>query len=133
MTGKEIIKAYYQAFNQRDWNGMFQLLDEQIEHQPNQGKPRIGKELFREFMQKMDNSYAETLADIVIFEGEKEGRFAAEFIVHGTYKVGEPGLPIANGQKYILPAAAFLEVKNDRITRVTTYYNLEDWIEQVSK
>jgi steroid delta-isomerase-like uncharacterized protein len=58
-------------------------------------------------------------------------RAAAEFIVNGTYKKAEAGLPSAKGQTYKLPAGAFLEIADSKITRVTTYYNLQDWIKQV--
>ena len=132
MTALETVKAYYEAFNAKNWEGMLTLVDENIVHEPNQGTPRIGKNLFREFMQHMDESYEETLKDMVLFVGETDGRIAAEFVVHGIYKKGEAGLPEANGQSYVLPAAAFLEVINEKITRVTTYYNLEQWISLVS-
>ena len=52
--------------------------------------------------------------------------------VNGIYKKGEEGLPAAHGQKYVLPAAAFLEFRDGKITRVTTYYNLTLWIKLVS-
>ena len=133
MTSLETVQAYYDAFNSRNWLEMLSLVDENITHEPNQGKPRIGKVLFTEFMQHMDNSYAETLKDLVLFSSETEGRIAAEFVVHGTYKKADEGLPPAHGQSYVLPAAAFLEVRGGKITRVTTYYNLELWIELVSK
>jgi len=133
MTDLQTVQAYYDAFNTRNWDKMGSLVDEHITHEPNQGKPRIGKALFTEFMLQMDASYAETLKDIVLFSSETEGRIAAEFVVHGTYKKAEEGLPPAHGQSYVLPAAAFLEVRNGKITRVTTYYNLELWIELVSK
>ena len=57
---------------------------------------------------------------------------AAEFIVSGTYKQTDAGLPEARGQTYRLPAGAFFEVAGGKIRRVTTYYNLKDWIAQVS-
>lgn len=133
MTDLQTVKAYYDAFNSRNWDDMLALVDENITHEPNQGKPRIGKALFTEFMTHMDASYSETLKDIVLFSSETEGRIAAEFVVHGTYKKGEEGLPPAHGQTYVLPAAAFLEVRNGKISRVTTYYNLELWIELVSQ
>lgn len=133
MTDLQIVKAYYDAFNSRNWDDMLALVDENMKHEPNQGKPRMGKALFTEFMKHMDASYSETLKDIVLFSSETEGRIAAEFVVHGTYKKGEEGLPPAHGQAYVLPAAAFLEVRNGKISRVTTYYNLELWIELVSK
>ncbi len=132
MTDLQTVRAYYDAFNARKWDEMLSLVDENITHEPNQGKPRIGKTLFTDFMQHMDDSYSETLKDIVLFSSETEGRIAAEFVVHGIYKKAEAGLPPAHGQSYVLPAAAFLEVKNGKITRVTTYYNLELWIELVS-
>ncbi|PZR02178.1 MAG: isopropylmalate/homocitrate/citramalate synthase, partial [Archangium gephyra] len=31
-----------------------------------------------------------------------------------------------------LPGGAFFDVRDDRIARVTNYYNLQDWIRQVS-
>lgn len=133
MTDLQIVKAYYDAFNDRNWDKMLSLVDENIKHEPNQGAPRIGKKLFTEFMQHMDASYSETLKDMVLFSSETEGRIAAEFVVHGTYKKAEEGLPPAHGQAYVLPAAAFLEVKDGKLSRVTTYYNLELWIELVSK
>jgi steroid delta-isomerase-like uncharacterized protein len=59
-------------------------------------------------------------------------RAAAEFNVHGTYLQTDEGLPPANGQTYVLPAGTFFAVKDGRITRVTTYYNLTDWLMQVT-
>jgi steroid delta-isomerase-like uncharacterized protein len=43
----------------------------------------------------------------------------------------DPGFPAAHGQRYRLPAGAFFELKNGLIQRVTTYYNLQDWLAQV--
>lgn len=132
MSALAIVQTYYNHFNAKNWEGMLSLVDDNIRHEPNQGEPRIGKELFTAFMQHMDTSYEENLQDLVLFSSEVDGRIAAEFVVHGIYKKSEEGLPEAHGQSYILPAAAFLEVKNEKITRVTTYYNLELWIQLVS-
>lgn len=111
---------------------MLSLLDPEVRHEPNQGEVRIGNEKFTEFMQHMDESYEETLTDMVFFSASDDSRIAAEFVVNGTYKQAEEGLPPAHGQQYVLPAGAFLEVKNGKITRVTTYYNLPLWIKLVS-
>jgi len=59
-------------------------------------------------------------------------RAAAEFTVDGQYIATAEGLPSANGQHYSLPAGIFFEVDDGRISRVTTYYNLKQWIAQVS-
>lgn len=132
MTSLDIVKQYYTYFNQKNWAGMLSLLHSEVRHEPNQGDVRIGNEKFTEFMQKMDEAYEETLTDLVFFTSSDDTRIAAEFVVNGVYKQAEEGLPPAHGQTYILPAGAFLEVKEGKITRVTTYYNLPLWIKLVS-
>ena len=132
MNSLEIVKQYYLHFNNKNWNGMLDLLRTEIRHEPNQGDPRIGKEKFTEFLQMMDEAYEETLTDVVFFSEPGDTRVAVEFIVNGIYKKGEEGLPEAHGHTYVLPAAAFLEVKEGKILRVTTYYNLPHWISLVS-
>ena len=132
MTALEIVKQYYSSFNQKDWQGMLALLHEEIRHEPNQGEARIGIEKFTEFLGMMDESYEETLTEMVFFSEPEHTRVAVEFTVNGIYKKGEEGFPEAHGQYYTLPAAAFLEVKDHKISRVTTYYNLPLWIELVS-
>ena len=60
-------------------------------------------------------------------------RAAAEYVVHGEYHHTDEGLPPANGQTYALPGGAFFDIRDDRIARVTNYYNLQDWIRQVRR
>ena len=133
MTALEIVQQYYTYFNQQNWQGMLSLISPDIRHEANQGDVRIGIEKFTEFLQHMDTSYEETLTDLVFLSEPTNTRVAAEFVVNGVYKQGEEGLPEAHGQKYVLPAGAFLEVKEGKITRVTTYYNLPLWIKLVSE
>lgn len=132
MTPLEVVQHYYSYFNTQNWTGMLSLVSDDIRHEPNQGDPRIGKDLFQEFLQKMDTAYQEELRDLTFFTSSVEGRIAVEFTVHGIYKEAEEGLPPAHGQTYVLPAAAFLEVKEKKIVRVTTYYNLPLWIQCVT-
>ena len=126
------IEAYYAAFNAGDANGMLACLTDDIEHRVNEGGVRRGKELFAEFCRHMGVSYREQLKDMVIFANDEGTRGAAEFVVHGEYLMTDPGLPEARGQTYILPAGAFFDLKDGKISRVTTFYNLRDWIAQVS-
>jgi len=127
-----VIAAYYRAFNAGDAGGMLALLADDVEHHVNEGGIRRGKELFAEFCGHMGVSYRETLTDIVIFASEDGTRAAAEFTVNGEYLQTDPGLPEAKGQRYILPAGTFFALRDGLITRVTTYYNLSDWVKQVS-
>lgn len=52
--------------------------------------------------------------------------------MHGTYLNSGKVLPAAKGQTYVLPAGAFFEVRNNKVARVTNYYNLQDWVKQVA-
>jgi len=129
MDARELIEAYYLAFNRGDWDGMLALLTDDVVHDINQGGREIGLAAFRAFLARMECCYAERLTDIVVMaEGD---RGAAEFIVHGTYKASDAGLPPAHGQRYTLPAGAFFELRAGRIARVSNFYNLVDWLQQV--
>ncbi len=60
-------------------------------------------------------------------------RAAAEYVVLGTYVETDEALPPASGQTYRLAAGAFFEVDGGLITRITSYYNLADWLAQIAK
>ncbi|WP_372618202.1 ketosteroid isomerase-related protein [Falsiroseomonas sp.] len=132
LAAESLVRAYYDAFNAGDRAAMCALLAEDVAHDVNQGQRRIGLTAFRAFMAEMDAAYEERLEEMVVMADATGRRAAAEFVVAGRYLRSEPGLPEARGQPYRLPAGAFLEVANGRIRRVTTYYNLSEWIRQVS-
>ncbi len=127
-----LIARYYAAFNAGNPDAMLACVTDEVEHRVNEGEPRIGRALFAAFCGHMGVSYRETLQDLVIFANDDGSRAAAEFVVHGTYLQTDPGLPEAQGQTYILPAGGFFDIRDGRIARVTTFYNLNDWIRQVS-
>jgi steroid delta-isomerase-like uncharacterized protein len=130
---RSTIATYYAAFNAGDAAGMLACVTDDVEHRVNEGGIRRGKAAFAELCSHMGVSYREELRDIVIFTTDDGLRAAAEFVVHGTYLQTDPGLPEARGQTYVLPAGAFFDLKGGRISRVTTFYNLADWIAQVSR
>ncbi len=127
------IQAYFDAFNRGDVAAMLACLSEDIAHYVNEGEVRTGKEAFQSFCEHMNRCYRENLTDMVIFEAEGGTRGAAEYVVNGTYLETDEGLPDAKGQTYRLPAGSFFSLENGLITRVVTYYNLADWMRQVSK
>ena len=129
---QQLIAAYYDAFNRGEPEAMEAMLHDEFEHHVNEGGIRRGKDGFAAFNRHMSETYREALTDMVIFVNEDGSRAAAEFVVNGTYLKTDPGLPEARGQSYRLPAGAFFAVKDGQIARVTTYYNLADWIRQVS-
>lgn len=126
------ITAYYAAFNAGDAVGMLACVTDDVEHRVNEGDTRHGRVRFTEFCAHMGVSYRETLTDMVIFTSGDGTRGAAEFIVHGQYLQTDPGLPPARGQTYTLPAGAFFDLRGGQISRITTFYNLSDWVRQVS-
>jgi steroid delta-isomerase-like uncharacterized protein len=127
-----LIQRYYAAFNSGSTEDMLACLTEDVEHRVNEGAHRIGKAKFAEFCGHMGVSYREELKDVVVFASDDGSRGAAEFVVHGQYLQTDPGLPEARGQHYVLPAGGFFDIRVGRIARITTFYNLNDWIRQVS-
>lgn len=126
-----LVRRYYAAFNAGDTAGMLACLADDVRHDVNQGGTRHGKAAFAEFCAHMARCYRERLEDIVVMVTPDGRRAAAEFTVHGAYIATDDGLPPATGQRYALPAGAFLAVENGAITRVTTCYNLRHWLELV--
>jgi steroid delta-isomerase-like uncharacterized protein len=131
MTPLDVLRAYHAAFNDKDWSLMASLTDEGVLHFPNQGTLRKGRAAFEAFLREAGAAYSEVMSGIVYYTSETEGRIAAEYVVNGVYLVTQPGLPEANGQKYVLTGGAFFEVSSGRIRRICTYYNLKDWIDQI--
>jgi steroid delta-isomerase-like uncharacterized protein len=125
------VLEYYRAFNAGDWAGMLSRLTDDVAHDINQGVRETGVPAFDRFLQRMARCYREELRDIVVMTSPDGARAAAEFVVHGTYLADDEGLPPARGQRYVLKAGAFFALVDGRISRVTNYYNLQEWLQQV--
>ncbi len=127
-----IVQTYFDAFNAGDTQAMLDCLTDDVAHHVNEGNVRIGRGKFAEFCAHMDHCYKETLTEMVVFTSSDGTRGAAEYMVNGTYLNSDEGLPPASGQTYRLPGGSFFDIRDGKIARVTTYYNLADWIAQVS-
>jgi steroid delta-isomerase-like uncharacterized protein len=127
-----LIERYYAAFNTGEWESFFGLLGDDVAHDINQGVRESGKDAFRAFIGRMNRSYREQIVDIVVMVNADGTRAAAEYTVLGTYLATDAGLPEARGQTYRLPGGAFFELHGGKVARVSNYYNLEDWLKQVS-
>jgi steroid delta-isomerase-like uncharacterized protein len=128
---RELLRKYYGFFNEGRFEEMLSLLTDDVVHDINQGASERGIEAFRTFSQRMERCYRETLTDLQLFVSDDGRRAAAEFLVQGTYLGTDEGLPEASGQTYALPAGAFFDISQGKISRVTMYYNLNDWLRQV--
>lgn len=127
---ESLIHAYFEAFNRHDLEGMLATLADDVAHDINEGGREVGVEAFRKFKTHMDECYREQIRDLVVMTNGDRG--TAEFIVDGEYIKTDGSLPEATGQTYSIPAAAIFEVANDKIVRVTSYYNLAGWIKAIS-
>lgn len=127
-----LIRSYYDAFNRGDAAGMLELLTDDVVHDVNQGDREVGIDAFCRFLERMNRAYREQVRDLVVMTTPDGTRAAAEFVIHGEYLAADEGFPPAHGQRYVLPVGAFLAVRDGKIARVTNYYNLADWIAQVS-
>lgn len=130
---RKLLETYYAAFNRADWPAFLALLTEDVIHDVNQGGRELGREAFAQFMARMNRSYAEQIADIVIMVAPDGARAAVEFTVHGQYLQTDEDLPEARGQTYTLPGGAFFDIRDGKVARVTNYYNLQDWLKQVGR
>jgi steroid delta-isomerase-like uncharacterized protein len=129
---ERLIRDYYAAFNAGDEAAFMALLTDDVAHDINQGGREIGKPAFAAFWARMSRCYKETITDITVLTEPSGERAAAEFTVHGEYLTADEGLPPAHGQKYILPAGAFFTIRDGKVARISNYYNLPDWLAQVS-
>ena len=127
-----LIARYYDAFNRGDWEAVLDCLTDDVAHDINQGHRETGRDTFRRFLERMNRCYREQLRDIVPVASADGSHAAAEYVVHGEYLADGEGLPPAHGQRYVLPGGAFFDIRDGRIARISNYYNLQDWIAQVS-
>lgn len=127
----QLISKYYATFNSGDRQAMLALLTHDVEHDINQGATETGMDAFRAFLQRMDRCYREEVTELVIMASEDGSRASAEFYILGSYVQTDDGLPPATGQKYRLRVGAFFDVREGKVARVTNYYNLQDWLQQV--
>jgi steroid delta-isomerase-like uncharacterized protein len=114
-----IVRAYYDAFNAQDVDRFLDLLTDDVAHDINQGGREVGKDAFARFLAHMNRC-------------SSGNRAAAEFTVHGKYLRTDSDLPPATGQTYVLPAGAFFTLRDGKVARISNYYNLRDWLAQVS-
>lgn len=128
-----LIQHYYSAFNAGRDELLLELLTEDVIHDVNQGAREIGKSAFREFLERTRECYDELITELAYCASQDGSRAAAEYLVIGKYLKADVGLPAAHGQSYRLAGGAFFEIQGDRISRVTNYYNLEDWLQQVQR
>lgn len=139
METLELVRAYYDNFNLRDVDGMLALLTEDVIHDVSQGGREIGRAEFASCFERMNRCYREQVIDLVIMATDGGENAAAEFTVEGRYMEtdrdhpSEIEMPEAAGQPYRVAGRALFEIREERIARVTDWYDLPEWLRQVGK
>jgi len=128
-----LILRFCAAYNRGDWSGMVDCVADDVVHDINQGARETGKAAFRGYMEQHARSYREELRDVVVMSVDDGTRAAAEFSVHGVYQSAAPGLPTAQGQRYVLTAGVFFAINQGKIARFTPYYNQHDRMAQIAR
>ena len=129
---RRLIETYYRIFNTGDRDAFLALLTPDVVHDINQGGQEVGHPAFQSFLARMDRCYREQIRDVVVMVNDDGTSAAAAFIVHGVYVSTDDELPEASGQTYVLPAGAFFTIKDGKVARISNYYNLPEWLRQVT-
>lgn len=128
-----LILRYFAALNRGDLDGVLDCLAADVVHDVNQGDRETGTAAFRDSISRDLRCYREEMRDIVVMCVDDGTRAAAEFTVHGVYQAAAPGLPPAQGQRYVLPAGAFFAIHQGKIARITPSYNQHERMAQIAR
>jgi len=128
-----LVLRFCAAYSRGDVEGMLDCVSDDLMHDVNQGPRESGKAAFRAYLQQHVRSYREEWRDVVVMSIDDGTRAAAEFSVHGVYQNAAPGLPAAQGQRYVLTAGAFFAINQGKIARITPYYNQYDRQAQIAR
>jgi steroid delta-isomerase-like uncharacterized protein len=126
-----LLQSYYAAFNAQDTNAVLALLSNDIIHDIGQGRREFGKSAFGRFMESMSQCCQEHIFDIEVMTNENGSRAAAEFTIIGSYGTGRSDSLPEPGQTFRVPGGTFFEIRNGKITRISSYYGLQEWLAQI--
>jgi len=126
-----MLNSYFQFLNEKNWQAACSLMAEQVLHDVNQGDRVIGVEPLFKYHEEMARYYQQTYSDWHILVSADGKRASAEFYVDGKYLKTHGMLPPGYGQQYELPQGIFFEIEDGKISRLTHYFNVQSFIEQI--
>lgn len=128
----KLVQNYYDAIAAKDLSLFLELLTDDVVHEINQGLVEKGKALFKTFMEKQFSCGDQHIQNLIVFSSP-DGKYAtSRFTCSGKYTKSESGYPLATGQFWEIPVVSYFEIRENQFSHVAVYYNLADWINQVS-
>ena len=126
-----LIRAFFTAFNLKDFDELLDLLSEDVIHDTPDGKREYGKAAYQAHLERINRTFSRSTDDLAVMLSDDGRRAAAEFTLIGTYLESAEGLPPAANQSFVLPGAMLFVVVEGEITRVTEYSNRNDLLRQL--
>lgn len=130
-NNQKIVAAYYAAYNKQDITGQIALMAPEFKHFQNSGKVEIGTDAYRKYTAAVYTEVKEEVYQIDYIVGQDPMQIAAQSRARGEY-FQNPDIKTQR-QKYDIPLAEFFEVRDGKITKLSTYYNELEWENQVKK
>ncbi len=128
----QVVQQYYEAFNKKDIDAILALCVENVQNDPNQGDPQVGKDKLKAFLETAWAHFDEQVSELVIMANADQSKIATEYLVKGTYYNSKPNLFPATNQYYEIYPTTVFTIKNGKITRMTRHYNTKQWLDIVN-
>ncbi|MDK1490159.1 ketosteroid isomerase-related protein [Sinorhizobium sp. 7-81] len=125
MTDAQTIASrFIEAVNERDFDALSRLVDEDIALDSLTGQRTLGVDPLRAWIMNYLRHFDETFNDVVLMHDAFGQRVAADMTARGTYRETMSGFPEASGQSYAIPSVFIFEIEDGAITRLSHYRNL---------
>ncbi|MDK1387146.1 ketosteroid isomerase-related protein [Sinorhizobium sp. 8-89] len=125
MTDAQTIASrFIEAVNDRDFDALSRLVDEDIALDSLTGQRTLGVDPLRAWIMNYLRHFDETFNDVVLMHDAFGQRVAADMTARGTYRETMSGFPEASGQSYAIPSVFIFEIEDGAITRLSHYRNL---------
>ncbi|MCZ4092028.1 ketosteroid isomerase-related protein [Sinorhizobium psoraleae] len=125
MTDAQTIASrFIEAVNDRDFDALSRLVDEDIALDSLTGQRTLGVDPLRAWIMNYLRHFDETFNDVVLMHDAFGQRVAADMTARGTYRETMSGFPEASGQSYSIPSVFVFEIEDGAITRLSHYRNL---------
>ena len=125
MTDAQTIASrFIEALNQRDFEALARLVNEDVELDSLTGQRTVGVGPLRAWLMNYLRRFDEQFGDVVLMRDAFGQRVAADFTARGTYRETMEGFPPATGQSYSIPSVLVFEIEDGAITRLSHYRNI---------